>query len=397
MYVWLIPGNKVNTLTSATISKSTIHKWDKYSLDISKVIDGCDAERTTDNREVNTQYLHDNTNTSELQLSIITAIESGVALSSLRRKLAMKESAFQYHLTILKSQGIIRRVGYGTWEVLDQPDSAKKRTTVPSYVGPINTQQPRSTAREITQSQLTQFQQDAVRAHAFVFTLQVPKSLRNWNNKKRTQYLSAHEIPFKQLNIGGGGQRIIVKDRKVWLTNKSIIIYDKASYFAEDALQAKGTAIATHISIIKHIERLLHVEFRIGDDYKFKVSRQHYALIYNALAKQYNEAGEKLEVRNGRGLWFLIDNSFNMNEAETMGDTAMSDNQKVQGYFNGLKDIPASQGAPTYTPAFVLEVMNGIQQNQMAFAENMASHIDAVKSLGSGVKDMTAAIKRLNK
>ena len=180
----------------------------------------------------------------------------------------------------------------------------------------------------------------------------------------------------------------MVKEKKVWLLDKSIVIYDKASYFAELALDAKNTAIAKHLSIIKHIERLLHVSFEIRGDHIFKVSRQHYALMQNALAKQYNESGEKLEIRNENGLWFLIDDSFNLNEAETVHpSSAMTDNKKVQDFFNSLKTQPI-------TTDFILTAMAGIQKNQAAFAENMSSHIEAVRNLSTGVKDMTAAINQ---
>jgi len=341
--------------------------------------------RTERSTNVNTPHNTPSTNDFDWYLCIVSCLNAGIPPAGIAAKLGVPKQTLQYHLSKMTTQGLIRKLGYGTWEVLDQPDSSEKEVRTSSHVGIVNT--PKQ-VRTFAQTNLTRFQQDAVRAHAFVFTLQVPKNLRNWNNEKRTQYLSAHEIPFKLLNIGGGGQRIIVKDRKVWLTNKSLIIYDKSSYFAEDALKAKGSAIATHLSIIRHIERLLHVEFQIGDDYKFRVSRQHYALIYNALAKQYNESGEKLEIRTGKGLWFIIDNSYNMNEAETVHpSSAMSDNRKVQDWFNGLKQQPI-------TPGFVLDAMAGIQQNQMAFAENMASHITAVQDLGAGVKDMTKLMRQ---
>lgn len=355
---------------------------------------------TTNNRGIKTPPFTLKTPTSKLQLCIVDAINTGTNLASLRRDLNMKESAFQYHLSILKKQGVIRKVGYGTWEIIDQPQTAKKTTTVSSYVGadkyPTSQTKICSSPAVLSQGELSQFVPDAVRAHAFVFTLQVRSNLRNWNCKKRVEFMTRKEIPFKQLNIRGGGQRIIIKGKKIWLLDRSIIIYDKSSYFAEDALRAKGTALSKHISIIKHIERLLHVSFLIGDDYKFKVSRQHYALIQNALAKQYNTLGEKLEVRNGRGLWFLIDNSYNLNEAETVHpSSAATDNMKVQGYFNGIKEMPAINGAPSYTPGFVLEMMHGIQANQAVFAENMVSHIEAVQALSAGVKDMTASVSRL--
>ena len=327
------------------------------------------------------------------RLCIITAIESGTSLSSLRQELGVSESTFQYHLNKLKKQGVIRKVGYGTWEILkplDQEDPIPRGSSrVGSPQHPPSRGSSRGSPAVVKQSQLTQFRQDAVRGHAFVLTLQVPRGLRNWNNRKRTDFLETREIPFKQLNIGGGGQRIMIKDKKVWLTDKSIVIYDRSSYFADDAMQAKGTAIAAHLSMIRQIERLLHVSFEIGSDYKFRVSRQHYALIYNALAKQYNEDGGKLEIRTGKGLWFLIDNSFNMDEAETVHPSSgMSDNLKVQNFFNSLKVQPI-------TTEFILTAMAGIQANQMAFAENITSHIDAVRKLGDGVENMTDLMRRI--
>jgi hypothetical protein len=41
LHVWLIPGSKLSYLTATSISPSTIHKWDTYRLDISKINDCC--------------------------------------------------------------------------------------------------------------------------------------------------------------------------------------------------------------------------------------------------------------------------------------------------------------------------------------------------------------------
>ena len=45
LHAWLIPGSKLNHLKSTSISPSTIHKWDAYKLDISKVVMCCDTLR----------------------------------------------------------------------------------------------------------------------------------------------------------------------------------------------------------------------------------------------------------------------------------------------------------------------------------------------------------------
>ena len=43
VHIWLIPGNEINHLMGTTICPSTIHKWDQYRLDISKVVSCCDT------------------------------------------------------------------------------------------------------------------------------------------------------------------------------------------------------------------------------------------------------------------------------------------------------------------------------------------------------------------
>lgn len=42
LHLWLIPGEKINHLTSFKISQSTINKWNDYKLDISTVAKCCD-------------------------------------------------------------------------------------------------------------------------------------------------------------------------------------------------------------------------------------------------------------------------------------------------------------------------------------------------------------------
>jgi len=238
-----------------------------------------------------------------------------------------------------------------------------------------------------------------VRGHAFVFTLHLQPGLRNWTNANREAYLERNNIAYKPLNLGGGGQRIEYKGHKVWLTNKSVILYDTNSYFAKEAQAAKSRAIYNFIKKIKGLERLLKADFTIktGTQYKFKVSRQHYALVKNALARQYNEADEKLEVYTEKGLWFLIDNSFNLDEAETVhSETADTDNKKVQDFFNSLKAQPNG-----VTIDSLLQLSESIQQNQLLFSENALAHVDVIKELGLSVESLNGMLsdifKALNK
>ena len=45
MYVWMIPGNKVNYLVGLAIRTTTLQKWDKYRIDLSKISACCDIMR----------------------------------------------------------------------------------------------------------------------------------------------------------------------------------------------------------------------------------------------------------------------------------------------------------------------------------------------------------------
>ena len=45
LHIWLIPGYVLNHLSTASISQSTIHKWDEYELPIDEVSICCDTIR----------------------------------------------------------------------------------------------------------------------------------------------------------------------------------------------------------------------------------------------------------------------------------------------------------------------------------------------------------------
>ena len=330
-------------------------------------------------------------------LYILRSLHSGLRPSQIVSQLGIPKTTFQHYLNDLKCHGLISKIGYGVWELSDKGISSLKRSTMISHVA--NQQDPKEVP--ITSQQNLSFffaKPDSVRAHAFVFTVNVPPHLRNWNNKIRAKYLTHHNISFTELNIGGGGQRIIHKGKKVWLMNRSVVIYDRSSYLAESSNEAKSYAISKLISLIKSLERLLHADFteRAGRQYTFKVSRQHYALIKNALAKQYDAEGKKLNIYSDKGLWFVIDNSFDLHEAETVHpETADADSTKVQNWFNGLKKYPMD-------PEFILHALNDIiqsqqnnQQIQSVFSKNMSSHIQVIQDLGSGVNELTKLMKVL--
>ncbi len=267
------------------------------------------------------------TRKEDLKLLVYEFIKRGIRPSKICEILNVKDNTLQYHLSTLKESGLIKKVSYGTWEITGKydPKNFKKTTRV---------------ARNNWGSKFEVLKQDQVRGHAFQFKLLIPNGLRNW--EKRAEILIKKGIKFKKLtHLFGGGESLEFKGRKIHLTNTSIIIYEKENYIADLARDAKSSAINHFLRLVKALERHFGADFSNYGQYKFRVTRQHYALVKNALAKQYDENGEKLEVYSGNGLWFVIDNSFNLHEAETVHPkTAVRDNENVLNFFNSVKKWP---------------------------------------------------------
>jgi DNA-binding transcriptional ArsR family regulator len=316
---------------------------------------------------------------SNLNLFIFNQLKAGLRPSKICGQFGLKKTTIQYHLTMLKQAGLIEKIGYGVWEIIKEFDEkeVQKTTRVASRQLGVN---------------LNLFKQDKVRGHAFQFKISLPKKLKNWKNREK--FFLKKDIKFEPLIIGGinRGQKLEFKGRKIWLTDKSIIIYEKSSYLADTSKDAQERAIQDMLSLTKSLENYLQANFKTGRYYKFKVSRQHYSLVKNALAQQYDKEGNKLQVFSEDGLWFLIDNSYNLHEAETVHPkTSVEDNKKVQNYFNGIKKFE------DYTPQFVVNSMQGIQNNQLIFAENMKSHIKAIQDVGNATQMLKEEVIHLRK
>ncbi len=310
----------------------------------------------------------------KLYLSILNRLDQGDNPSKISKDLNIKKQKLQYYLSTLKREGCIEKIGYGTWKKLK--DYAPKEVQKTVVIG----QNSRGGLKE------------EVRGHGFMFNLNLPKGLKNWD--KREKILSNLKIKFDNYYVGGikRGQRITAQKIKVALTNNSIIVNFPESYIRETATLCKKDAVAKFLRVIKHLERMLRANFSQFGKYKFRVSRQHYSLMKNSLARQYlaeEYTKKKLHVYSGRGLWLLIDNSYNLEELETVHkDTAVKDNEKVQDFFNGLDMVEG------FTPQFVLKAIAKNTANLNYHGENMSTHVKLMQNIDKNLSKQTALFEK---
>lgn len=293
-------------------------------------------------------------------LDIINLLKEGKNLIQISKQLKISKQNLYYYTNRLKEKGLIRKIGYGVWET---SKNSSKATLLKE-----------------------------VRAHAYIWKIKLPK-IKDWD--KRINLLKKKKIDYILVGIRNT-PRIILKDRKIWLGNKNIIIFDPFSFFGKTAIESRKLAVNQLLSVLRAIESKLNINLLFNGLYHFKPSRHHYSLIKNNLAIQCDKEGKKIICYEDGKSWFVIDNSYNLHEAETIHkDTSLIDNIGIQKYLNSHKRTKYK-----VTPEIVLEmitgqgkVMDGIQQNQIMFAENMNSHIKAVQDLSKGVNELRRAIK----
>jgi DNA-binding Lrp family transcriptional regulator len=315
-------------------------------------------------------------------VEVLEDIKSGLSPAQISKKYDLPKQNISYFVGKLKKQGCIEKIGYGVWKYIKPYEKSKKTVVIGKNSG-------------------HSLKPNTIRGHGFLFKLDLPNNFRNWD--KREDILKDLKIRFEDYFVGGikRGQRITAQNTKVALTDKSIIINFPESYIAETPTLARKDAVAKFLRVVKHLERIMRANFSQFGKYKFRVSRQHYALIKNSLARQYLDDEynkKKLHIYSGRGLWLLIDNSYNLEELEAVHKkTAVKDSTKVQNFFNGLDLVEG------YTPQYVLSklqeqehVIGKSMKVLEGYAEQIALHLKVEQEQLKTQKMMQETLKKMD-
>ena len=186
------------------------------------------------------------------------------------------------------------------------------------------------------------------------------------------------------------------------LYNNSLEIYSGNSFYSDDTQKATVNSLEYWNKFFIRLENDLKIIFIKPRSQNIRLVNQHYAEVNNELAEEYEKKAEKIRVyTNDDGkLWFLIDNSFNLHEAETLHPKEAQRDMRdiVKPFFNDLRDNrpPLPSEMNKYIQDIVV-VTKGIQDNQLIFDKNMKSHIKAIKELGIGIREMNKLIKERQK
>ena len=297
-------------------------------------------------------------------LPILNELKQSTNLSKIREKLNISKQQLNYYLRRFKKGGLITQKGRGWYEVVKQ----SKNSTKYGFL----------------------LKKDLIRGHAYIWEIKLPGKIKNWD--KRIEVLEKKQINFKLVGAKKTTPRMKVLGRKVWLCNNHLRVFDRKeeSYYGENAKESRYLALQEIKLITNVLSNKLGILLNPSDIY---FQKEHYALIKNDLAVEENRRGNIWRIKDEEGEWLLIDDSLEKGgELENVGKSAFQTNIPMQKWWNNKKEHNFK-----ITDDFILNTMNGIQQNQMQFAENMKSHIIAIKNLGVAVKGLSRTIKGLRK
>lgn len=166
---------------------------------------------------------------------------------------------------------------------------------------------------------------------------------------------------FNTLNIDGNTIR---------LYNDSLEIYSGQMFFGETAQKATARSIEYWNKFFIRLENDLNIILVKPRYQNIRRVNAHYGETSNELAKDTEERGEKIKIytTDEGKLWFLIDNSFNLHEAETVHPkTSYGDMQdKIQPFFNDIRDNPPA----TISDILKLMKVHQLQDNEIAAGLN---------------------------
>jgi len=290
---------------------------------------------------------------------VLSELKLTTNLSKVQEKLNISKQQLNYYLRGLKKEGLVINKSRGLWEVAK---SSKNSTKYGNFLP-----------------------KDFIRGHACIINIKIPQEIKGWN--RRIEILKKNNINYKLVGARLTTPRIKALGRKVWLCNNHLRIFDKKnqSYYGENAIESRKKAFWEIVKVILTVENKLGINLRPFD---FDWRKEHYALIKNDLAIDQNQKGIIWRISDKEGEWLLVDDSLEEGgELENIGKKALQTNIPMQKWWNDHKKHKFE-----VTPTFVLNMMNGIQQNQQVFAQNMVSHVSSIKKLGKGVNKLTKVV-----
>ena len=296
--------------------------------------------------------------------TVYSLVSEGKNTTQICSILKCSKQRLNHYIRHLKANGYIKKIGYGVWK----------------------------TSKSLDFNSLTLTSKSDVRSHAFIFSLKLPK-IPNWNN--RINWLKLNIPNYKQFS-NRNQQQIVFNGYKVQISDSKIIVYFPKwkSYFVDSARKGYNYSIYDYHQLLIGLENLFNCSFKINKEYKFKVCRQHQAIIHSELYKFCDRNNQKLRVYDKEGyLCLLVDNSevdqVPLEEEECVHPRKATDhNELIKRMYSEVIDT-------RLTPLDMFEKLSN--EALIPLTEQIKLHLDVLSNINVGVSKQNELLDRLNK
>lgn len=249
------------------------------------------------------------------QYEVLKMLHEGLSISAIAKARKVARKNVYKVLNTLKGKSMIRKIGYGTYEITD-----KGREGLHSFVG----------------------LRYKYRQHNLHFKIKVLESPKNWELRRNEM----RQLPYfnRTLKLKNNEQDLFNYGKlQVKTTSKSVII-KMPTLYAADWEHAIIQAMQILENAIVKIEGAFKI--RLVKDYKSNITiiSQEYARIQDALAKLYRKEGNRLYLTGDDGkIWMITDFSFSTDETEFIHPyKATDDLDAIAPFLNDLRKNPTT-------------------------------------------------------
>lgn len=176
--------------------------------------------------------------------------------------------------------------------------------------------------------------------------VKIDRTLQPHNHQIRLHGQEFHiNILFKDnryKSIMGKSNLLYVDGNQISLYRNAVEVRSGQVFWGDDVHKATSRSMKYWDRFLIRLENRLKILLIKHEKFNVKIVKHHYAEINNGLAKDLYIKSEKIRIyanEDGK-LWFTIDNSFNLHEAEFQHpDTAIQDAaDKIVPFFNDIRD-----------------------------------------------------------
>lgn len=164
--------------------------------------------------------------------------------------------------------------------------------------------------------------------------------------------------------------KLSIDENTIILYPSSLEVYSAKEFLGKTAIEATANSFIYWNYFFNRLENELKVSIVKDRRHNIKLVNSHYAETNNELAKECNIKAERIKIQAQDGkIWFIIDNSFNLNEAETIHpQTSLKDMQEtVKPFFNDLR----SNSPPLPSEVWAILSQTASYQKELAASLNI--------------------------